>query len=97
MKKNLAKAECITENSVINEDDLDFREQIMALLNERGPLKTICPSEVLPLEKKKNKVIMEYVRKSAFLLADEGKIVITQSGEVVDPRSFKGPIRLKLK
>lgn len=97
MKKNLLKAECFTERSVIDEDNLDFREQIMNLLNQRGPLKTICPSEVLSLEKKKDKNMMEHVRKSASLLASEGRIVITQSGKTVDPTSFKGPIRLKLK
>ena len=69
----------------------------MALLAERGPLKTICPSELLPPEQKKDKVMMEHVRRSARLLAAEEKIEITQSGKAVDPTSFKGPIRLKLK
>ena len=44
-----------------------------------------------------NKVIMEHVRRSARLLASENQIEITQSGKVVDPLSFRGPIRLKLK
>ncbi|MBY0452048.1 MAG: DUF3253 domain-containing protein, partial [Bdellovibrionaceae bacterium] len=29
--------------------------------------------------------------------AEENKIEITQSGRVVDPLTFKGPIRLRLK
>jgi hypothetical protein len=41
--------------------------------------------------------MMEHVRRSARLLAHEGKIEITQSSKVADPTSFKGPIRLKLK
>lgn len=80
-----------------SKNDFDFKEAILALLNQRGPLKTICPSEVLPPELKQDKVMMEHVRRSARLLASESKIEITQSGKVVDPLSFKGPIRLKLK
>ncbi len=80
-----------------NKNKFDFREEILVLLLERGSQKTICPSEVLPIELKQDKVMMEHVRASARLLAFEGKIEITQSGKVVDPVSFKGPIRLKLK
>jgi hypothetical protein len=80
-----------------NKNKFDYREAILALLLERGPLKTICPSEVLPFELKQDKVLMEHVRRSARLLAAENQIEITQSGKAVDPVSFKGPIRLKLK
>lgn len=80
-----------------NKNKFDFREPILALLKERGPHKTICPSELLPTEQKQDKVMMEHVRRSARLLASEGTIEITQSGKAVDPTSFKGPIRLKLK
>lgn len=79
-----------------NKNRYDFREKILTLLLERGPLKTICPSEVLPPEQKQDKVMMEHVRRSARLLASEGKIQITQSGRPVDPTDFRGPIRLKL-
>ncbi len=79
-----------------NKNKYDYRQEILDLLNLRGPDKTICPSEVLPLELKQDKTFMEHVRRSARLLADEGKIEITQSGKVVNPQSFKGPIRLKL-
>jgi len=75
----------------------DFRDDILALLVERGPLKTICPSEVLPIELKKDQKLMELVRKSAIRLADENIIEITQAGKAVDPHCFKGPIRLKIK
>ena len=80
-----------------NNNKFDFREAILALLNERGPLKTICPSELLASELKQDKIMMEHVRRSAKLLAMENKIEITQSGKAVDPASFKGPIRLRLK
>jgi len=80
-----------------NKNKFDFREAIMELLLERGPLVTICPSEVLPEDQKQDKVMMEHVRRSARLLVHEGKIDITQKGKAVDPSDFRGPIRLRLK
>jgi len=69
---------------------------ILLLLKERGAKKTICPSEVLPLDQKQDKSKMEEVRQAARRLVAQGKIVITQNGNVVDPSTAKGPIRLKL-
>ena len=79
------------------QSSINYREAILDLLNKRGPGKTICPSEILPLELKKDKDVMEEVRESAKLLVLENKIEITQSGKVIDPNSIKGPIRLRLK
>jgi hypothetical protein len=76
---------------------MDYRDEILALLLERGTSKTICPSEVLTPEQKQNKGLMEQVRQCAEELVLEGKIEITQKGRVVEPGSYKGPIRLKLK
>ena len=39
---------------------------------------------------------MEPVREAARRLAARGAIEITQRGAVVDPLSFRGPIRLRL-
>lgn len=75
----------------------DYKSQIMSLLAQRGPEKTICPSELLEGEDKQNKALMEEVRESARQLALRGEIEITQKGEVLDPSAIKGPIRLKLK
>lgn len=74
-----------------------LRDEILARLLERGAGKTICPSEVLPRELKKNKEEMESVRTAARALAAEGLIEITQGGKAVDPQNFRGPIRLRLK
>lgn len=79
------------------QSSIHYRKAILDLLNKRGPGKTICPSEILPLELKKDKDVMEKVRESAKLLVLENKIEITQSGKVIDPNSIKGPIRLRLK
>lgn len=40
---------------------------------------------------------MEATRDAAKDLVEEGKLEILQKGSVVDPTSFRGPIRLRLK
>lgn len=74
---------------------VDYKTKILELLNSRQG--SICPSEVLSTWQKKDKSIMEEVRKQARLLVNEGLIEITQKGHVVSPSKFKGPIRLRLK
>ncbi len=71
-----------------------YRQDILDLLEKRESGKSICPSEILPQELKKNSQEMEQVRAAARLLAHEGEIIITQKGKEVDPSDFKGPIRL---
>ena len=96
-EKNWSEVKFCSDECRRNKNKFDFRNAILALLGQRGPLKTVCPSELLPSEQKQDKVMMEHVRRSARLLAAEDKIEITQSGKAVDPTSFKGPIRLRLK
>ena len=96
-EKNWPEVKYCSDECRRNKNKFDYREAILDLLRQRGPLKTICPSELLPPELKQDKIMMEHVRRSARLLASENKIEITQSGKAVDPASFKGPIRLKLK
>lgn len=74
-----------------------YELRILNLLRTRGTGKTICPSELLADSDKKNKALMEKVRISARHLVSRGVIVITQKGQIVDPSTAKGPIRLKLK
>ncbi len=75
----------------------DYKSQIIVLLESRAHSSTIRPSDILDTVDKQNKEKLEEVRQAARLLADENKIEISQSGQVVDPRFFLGPIRLKLK
>ena len=96
-EKNWPEVKYCSDECRRNKNKFDYREAILELLRHRGPLKTICPSELLPPELKQDKIMMEHVRRSARLLASENQIEITQSGKAVDPASFKGPIRLKLK
>ena len=75
----------------------NFESELLELLRARGAGKTICPSEILSEELKKDKGTMENVRQAARRLVAKGEIEITQKGNVVDPSTAKGPIRLKLK
>ncbi len=73
----------------------DFRQRILDLLQSRSAESSICPSEVLPVAVRKDKVLMERVRQMARLMAHQGIIEITQKGQVVNPDDFRGPIRLR--
>lgn len=69
----------------------------MNIATERGPDKTICPSEVaramFPDNWRKH---MDEVREVAVDLQRQGKVTITQKGNPVDVNHIKGPIRIKI-
>ncbi|MEM7783139.1 MAG: DUF3253 domain-containing protein [Planctomycetota bacterium] len=70
---------------------------ILSLVSKRGPSKSICPSEAARLlapEDWRNK--MDEVRNSAKKLVNDGKIVVTQKGKIVDPEKAVGPVRYRL-
>jgi hypothetical protein len=94
--KNWNEIKYCGEKCRSNKNTGNFEAQILDLLNRRGTGKTICPSEVLDGDDKTNKDLMEKVRSSARLLVSKGKIVITQNGNVVDPSTARGAIRLRL-
>lgn len=81
----------------LTSDDQYFENKILELLSQRSKTSSICPSEVLSDNEKKDKDRMEQVRQAARRLVHQGKIIITQKNQIVDPSDFKGPIRLKLK
>ena len=72
-----------------------------AILEELASRKrgaTICPSEIARKQFPANwRERMEEVRRAARRLVAHGRIEITQGGQVVDPSTAKGPIRLRLK
>jgi hypothetical protein len=73
-----------------------IEKQILALLEERGPEKTACPSEIArSLDAKSWRTLMQPVRDGAGRLASRGRIEITQKGKPV-PVDARGPIRLRL-
>lgn len=75
----------------------EFEVSITNLLQNRSADSTICPSEVLPSEEKKNKESMEIVRSAARRLFHLGKIDFFQKGEKINPYHYRGPVRLKLR
>jgi hypothetical protein len=82
--------------------DAALEVAILSLLRERGPNKTICPSEAAKAvggnENRRDwEGLMEPARAAARRLVATGKIIITQHGHIVDPSTAKGPIRLGLR
>jgi hypothetical protein len=89
--------------------DHQLEQTILDLLHQRGPGKTICPSEAaraLASAKTPNHAepprelwqpLMEPARAAARRLLAQGAIDITQHGHTVDPSTAKGPIRLRLR
>ncbi len=88
-------------NQKTAESDVQLEAAILELLSERGRDKTICPSEAARLVGGKGsrddwESLMEPARAAARRLVAAGRIVITQKGQIVDPSTAKGPIRLRL-
>ena len=82
--------------------DTQLEQAILTLLQARGAGKTICPSEAARTvagteDRARWEPLMEPVRRAARRLVAEGVLVITQGGQIVDPSSAKGAIRLRLR
>jgi len=72
-------------------------EEILRLVNLRGPKKSICPSEAARhLGGGDYRDIMQQVRDVAAEMIAKGDLRATQKGETVDPDEARGPIRLAL-
>ena len=66
------------------------------MLSERGTRKTICPSEVARLLHPDDwQQWMERTHAAGRRLVGQGKVVITQGGQVVDPSRARGAIRFR--
>ncbi|MBE9157116.1 DUF3253 domain-containing protein [Nodosilinea sp. LEGE 06152] len=73
-----------------------IRVTLLDLVTQRGPDKTICPSEVArALSSEDWRSLMPAVREVGQALEAEGHVVVTQKGQVVDPSQAKGPIRYR--
>lgn len=71
-----------------------MRAAILDLVLQRGRGKSLCPSEVAKALSPDWRPLMPEVRRVA---ADIAEIVATQNGVEVDPRTARGPIRLRLR
>jgi hypothetical protein len=73
---------------------------MLALAAERGPAKTICPSEVARALGGPHPdgwgPLMQPVRKVAVKLMREGRVTILRKGRPVDPDDFRGVYRITL-
>ena len=79
--------------------DADVEAQIFALLAQRKPHTTICPSEVaraLASEGGTWRQHMPHVRQVAQALAQQHRLRVTRGGVLVDATAPGGPIRLGL-
>ncbi len=80
----------------LNDVDRAMEAAIVDLLNARARDASICPSEAARLVAGEQwKEAMEPARRAARRLVAEGLVVITQKGQVVDPSTAKGPIRIR--
>ncbi len=69
--------------------------KIVELLARRAPGRTICPSEAARALAEDWRPLMQPVRDTAAAMVDDGRLEVTQQGEVVDGRAARGPIRLR--
>ena len=74
-----------------------LRDAILRLSRERGPDKTICPSDAARAVGGDDwRDLMDEARDIARELAKAGDVEITQKGEVLDPdATWRGPIRIR--
>ncbi|MGL4636280.1 MAG: DUF3253 domain-containing protein [Beijerinckiaceae bacterium] len=77
-----------------------LEQSMLALAAERGPDKTLCPSDVARALGGPHPdgwgPLMQPIRRVAVRLAKEGRLVITRKGKPVDPDDFRGVYRLGL-
>ncbi|MGZ8176571.1 DUF3253 domain-containing protein [Williamsia sp. SKLECPSW1] len=78
-------------------DRRELCRAVLDLLAQRAPTSSICPSDVARrLNPDDWRPLMEPVREAARELVASGDVEITQHGEVVDPDTIRGPIRIRL-
>lgn len=79
-----------------NSVDANLDQALKSLLAERGVSKTVCPSEVARAVGGEGwRDLMEPARAAARRSVARGEAEITQHGQVVDPSTAKGPIRIR--
>jgi hypothetical protein len=79
----------------VTEVDRELERTILDLLASRSGGATICPSEAARAVAEDWRLLMEPARSAARRLVVVGRVEITQGGQVVDPSTAKGPIRIR--
>jgi Protein of unknown function (DUF3253)/Uncharacterized protein conserved in bacteria (DUF2256) len=78
--------------------DTALEQAVLTLLASRQPGQTICPSEAARVVGGEEwEELMEPARRAGRRLVASGQLEITQKGRVVDPSSFRGPVRFRLR
>ena len=74
-----------------------LQETILRLTRERGPSKSICPSDAArEIGGQQWRDLMDDARDTARELARRGDVVVTQGDDVLDPdATWRGPIRIR--
>lgn len=79
----------------VSDEDERLERAILKLLTGRDRASSICPSEAAKaVGGDEWRSLMEPARRAARRLAHRGRIRMTQRNKVVDPSTFRGPIRL---
>lgn len=78
-------------------DPAGLTAAILGLLADRAEGATICPSEAARRVAGDGgwRALMPAARAAAAALVTAGKVEVTQGGEVVDPGTARGPIRIR--
>lgn len=77
-------------------EEKELAAKIRELLSARSAESSICPSDVARAAAPDNwRSLMDPVREAARRMVADGEVQITQGGEVVDPESVRGPIRIR--
>ena len=74
-----------------------FQTVILELIAQRGPGKSICPTEAAQAIDTENwRSRLRDIRTAAIHLANAGEAAILRKGKPVDPNDFKGVYRISL-
>ena len=80
----------------LDDTDAALEAAILRLAAARGRKKTFCPSEAARVVDPEGwSALMARTRMAARRLVARGEIVITQGGQIVEPSTARGPIRLR--
>ncbi|WP_100814482.1 DUF2256 and DUF3253 domain-containing protein [Microbacterium lacus] len=80
----------------VTTQDRELERTILTLLANRAATSTICPSDAArAIGGEEWRDLMEPARRAARRLVVAGEVDITQRGQVVDPSTAKGPIRIR--
>jgi len=83
----------------VRAEDRALEAAIRDLLAARAPRATICPSEaarrVAGEDEDAWRPLMEPARRAARRMVADGEVELVQRGRVVDPSTFRGPVRIR--